>query len=243
GAIIYQKAPVAMRQLEALLGEEAFRDGVREYLRRHAFGNATWDDLIAVLARSTTGDLRHWSRMWIDEPGRPLIRTELVMSDGRLHRLSLAQSDPQGRRRLWPQQLRVTVGCAEGRRTVRVDLVGAAVDLTPRLAGCVPDYVLAGGGGWGYAEFELDPRTQTQLLAGLHRLDDPLVRGVAWSALWDAMLSARLAPDRLFETALRTLAVPGITLATIGILVGAGAALAAARLLRAFVWGVSTTDP
>jgi len=209
GPIIYQKAPVAMRQLEALLGEEAFRDGVREYLRRHAFGNATWDDLITALASRTTIDLRHWSRMWIDEPGRPLIRTELVVRDERVERLSLAQSDPQGRGRMWPQQLRVTLGCTDKPRTLAIDLVGSTVDLTSRLGGCVPDYVLAGGSGWGYGEFELDPRTEAHLLSGLHRIDDPLARGVAWSALWDAMLSARLAPDRLFESALKSLDVEG----------------------------------
>ena len=34
GAIIYQKAPIVMRQLEARVGEDTFRDGLREYLRR-----------------------------------------------------------------------------------------------------------------------------------------------------------------------------------------------------------------
>ncbi len=34
GAIIYQKAPIVMRQLELLVGADAFRDGLREYLRR-----------------------------------------------------------------------------------------------------------------------------------------------------------------------------------------------------------------
>ena len=37
GAIIYQKAPIVMRHLEALLGEDNFRDGLREYLKAHAF--------------------------------------------------------------------------------------------------------------------------------------------------------------------------------------------------------------
>ena len=36
GAIIYQKAPIVMRQLETILGEDTFRDGLREYLRAHA---------------------------------------------------------------------------------------------------------------------------------------------------------------------------------------------------------------
>src|SRR4029078_6802255 len=51
GAIIYQKAPIVMRQLEGILGEEPFRDGLREYLRAHAFANATWSDLIGLLDR------------------------------------------------------------------------------------------------------------------------------------------------------------------------------------------------
>ena len=38
-----------MRQLETILGEDAFRDGLREYLRAHSSANASWPDLIAVL--------------------------------------------------------------------------------------------------------------------------------------------------------------------------------------------------
>ena len=49
GAIIYQKAPIVMRQLERILGETPFRDGLREYLRGHSFGNATWPDLVTLL--------------------------------------------------------------------------------------------------------------------------------------------------------------------------------------------------
>ncbi len=71
GPIIYQKAPIVMRQLEKLLGETAFRDAVRLYLKRYAFGNATWDDLIAIFDDQTAEDLAAWSKLWIDTPGRP----------------------------------------------------------------------------------------------------------------------------------------------------------------------------
>ena len=57
GAIIYQKAPIVMRQLETLLGSDAFRDGLREYLKKYSFGNATWPDLIAILDGRTPEDL------------------------------------------------------------------------------------------------------------------------------------------------------------------------------------------
>src|SRR5688500_17305261 len=94
GAIIYQKAPIVMRHLEALLGNDNFRDGLREYLKAHAFGNATWADLIEVLDRRTPIDLRQWSHAWVDQPGRPIIDTQLTITGGKISRLAFAQRDP-----------------------------------------------------------------------------------------------------------------------------------------------------
>ena len=74
GAIIYQKAPIVMRQLETLMGADAFRDGLREYLRAHQFGNASWPDLIALLDARTPADLATWSHAWVEERGRPIVR-------------------------------------------------------------------------------------------------------------------------------------------------------------------------
>jgi aminopeptidase N len=74
GAIIYRKAPIVMRDLERRMGEERFRDGVREYLSAHRFGNASWRDLIAILDRRTDEDLAAWSRTWVEGAGMPRIR-------------------------------------------------------------------------------------------------------------------------------------------------------------------------
>ena len=52
GDIIYDKAPVVMRQLERMLGEQEFRNGLRDYLKTFAFSNATWLDLIKILDAS-----------------------------------------------------------------------------------------------------------------------------------------------------------------------------------------------
>lgn len=56
-------------------------------------------------------------------------------------------------------------------------------------------------------------------------------------------MGIRLALGATLPQAMRTLAVPGILLASAGVLVGSAAALAAVRLLRHFVWGVSVSDP
>ena len=77
GAIIYQKAPIVMRQLELIVGERPFRDGLREYLKTYAFGNATWLDLVRILDARTPENLAAWSRAWVEERGRPEFRLTL----------------------------------------------------------------------------------------------------------------------------------------------------------------------
>ncbi len=87
GAIIYQKAPIAMRQLELLIGAETMRDGLRAYLRGHAYGNATWSDLVALLDARTGADLRAWSEAWIEGRGRKGLER---FQDSLLHPVTLA---------------------------------------------------------------------------------------------------------------------------------------------------------
>ncbi len=205
GAIIYQKAPVVMRHLEALLGEDNFRDGLRDYLKAHAFANATWSDLIAVLDARTPIDLQQWSRAWVDQPGRPTIETELAVAGGAISRLAFRQSDPLGRKLVWPQQLRVTIGRTTGRETANVDLQGAETEVANAVGSPAPLYVLPNGGGWGYADFRLDPLSRRYLLASLPEIDDALTRGSAWVTLWDTLLDGKVAPGAFFDLALQSL--------------------------------------
>ena len=53
--VTYGKGRAVLAMTEAWLGEEAFRDGVRRYLSRHAWGSATADDLYAALAEASGG--------------------------------------------------------------------------------------------------------------------------------------------------------------------------------------------
>ena len=201
GAIIYQKAPVVMRHLEALLGEESFRDGLREYLGAHEFANATWNDLIEVLDRRTPADLRSWSRVWVEQPGRPVIATELDAPGGRIARLSFVQRDTWARGTAWPQQLRVVLGYADGPKTVHVALEGERVDMKEAIGWPAPLYVLPAGEGWAYGEFELDRASLSYLSRSLASIGDPLTRGSAWVTLWDALLEGTLSPDAFMDLA------------------------------------------
>jgi aminopeptidase N len=189
GAIIYQKAPVVMRHLENLMGEGPFRDGLREYLGKYSFANATWSDLIEILDRRTPTDLAAWSRVWVEERGRPTINTDLATRDGRIGALSFSQRDATFDRSIvWPQQLRVTLGYGKSMEQVLVPFDADSAAAREAIGRPEPLYVLPNGQGWAYGRFALDDRSRAYLLRSLPDVGDPLTRGAAWVTLWDEML-------------------------------------------------------
>ena len=78
--LTYEKGASVLRMLEQYLGAEAFRDGIRLYLKRHEFANAETTDLWDALEDSTKQPVRALMDSWIFQPGYPLISVEL---DGR----------------------------------------------------------------------------------------------------------------------------------------------------------------
>jgi aminopeptidase N len=205
GPIIYQKAPIVMRQLEQILGPDELRDGLREYLTRYAFANATWTDLIDILDRRTSEDLAAWSRAWVDEAGRPTVATNLETANGKVSRITFTQSDPRGRNLAWNQQLHVALGYENGARITMLEMDGPSAEV-PRVADLpLPNYILANGEGTGYGLFRIDDRSRQFFLTHLAGIGDGLTRGIAWVTLWDDMLEGGTGPRQLFDLALRTL--------------------------------------
>ena len=206
GAIIYQKAPIVMRQLELLLGPDSFRDGLRDYLRGHAYANASWSDLIELLDDRTPEDLAAWSHAWVEEEGRVIITTDLRIETGRIARLAFTQRDPYPRRGLtWGQQMQIALGYENGVRLLPARLNALSVDVTDAQGWEAPRFVLPNGAGLAYGEFHLDPRSREWLVHSLPAIDDPLTRGSAWVALWDAMLDDEVGAADMIELALRAL--------------------------------------
>ncbi|HLH32740.1 MAG TPA: M1 family aminopeptidase [Terriglobia bacterium] len=202
GNIIYDKAPIVMRQLELLLGPEELQNGLRSYLKEYQFGNATWLDLIKILNEHAKLDLNAWSHAWVEEAGRPSIQTEITGRD-----VSFVQSDPQSGRSLkWTEKLDVLVGPVSRMASIPVELANDRTQLKGlRAGGPAVDFILPTGGGLGYGDFTLDRETRAFLLQHLPEFKDPLTRGAAWVTLWEEMLDKRIQPMDFVSSAMTAL--------------------------------------
>jgi aminopeptidase N len=212
GPIVYNKAPTILRQLEFMVGEDAFRRGVQIFLRRHAYGNATWRDLLAAIGEASGTSLRHFGQQYILRAGIPLFETELLVGDdGAVRDLVLVQrpardmpGDPGG---WWPGRVRVRLGYADGDDEVLdVTLTGRRTTVRAARGMPAPDFVFANDGDYGYGIFLPDTRSAAWLLQHAPQLEDDLLRAMAWGALWDLVREARLPPTLFVDAALRAYA-------------------------------------
>jgi aminopeptidase N len=193
-SITYQKGGAVIRMLEGFVGENAWREGVRSYMKAHAYGNTVSDDLwreVQAAAGKPILDIAHDFTL---QPGVPLIRVESATCDGRTTTLKLAQDEfTKDRPGKQPLRWRVPVIAQAGGETVRTVVEGGAATL--EVPGCGPVIVNAGQSGYYRTQY-----AQPQFLAirdGFARLDpiDQLgLMGDAWAL---GMAGLRPATDYL----------------------------------------------
>ena len=206
GSIIYAKAPVVMKHLELLVGEKIFQKGMQAYLQKFSYKNATWSDLIEIMDNLSDENLIQWSKVWVEEPDRPTIDFDLKISkNGTIEKLGLKQSDPKKKKRVWRQHLKVRLGYPDGDKVIPIYLTNQSVNMVEAKGLPKPDYILPNGEGIGYGYFRMDEASRKYLLAKIPKLNDPMIRGIAWLNLWDDMLYGHTAPKDIIRLAVNAL--------------------------------------
>jgi aminopeptidase N len=202
GPIVYQKAPALLRVLNYRIGEDAFRTGVRLFLKNHAYSNATWQDLIGAFSDASKQDLKSWANTWVTQRGMPVVTVDWSCSGRQIRSLEVSQRDSLNRGRLWPISTQVALGAGG---VVDVSFAGASTKVDAAAGRSCPDYVFANAGDHAYGRFLLDARSITGVEDRLQSVADPLQRALLWGALWDAVREADLAPTAYLDLAIRRL--------------------------------------
>lgn len=81
-AIVYAKGSRMLVMVRALLGDEALREGLKNYFAAHKYGNATGDDLWKALGEASGLDIGAIMHSWLEQPGYPVVNAKV--EDGKL---------------------------------------------------------------------------------------------------------------------------------------------------------------
>ena len=75
--ITYQKGAAVIRMFEEFLGPELTKKGIRNYMRKHAWGAATANDFLSALSEASGKDVKAAFSTFLDRTGVPLLTVNL----------------------------------------------------------------------------------------------------------------------------------------------------------------------
>ncbi|MBI1683388.1 M1 family metallopeptidase [Caulobacter hibisci] len=147
--ITYQKGEAVIRMLEGYVGEDAWRGGVRAYIKAHAYSNTVSDDLWKAVETSAGKPITAIAHDFTLQPGVPLIRVDGGACEGGKQVLTLTQGEfskdfPDKKPLVW--RVPVNARALDGSTVAKTVVEGGKASLT--VEGCGPVVVNAGQTGY-----------------------------------------------------------------------------------------------
>jgi aminopeptidase 2 len=84
-AISYSKGSCILRMISKYVGEDVFMEGIRKYLKRHAYGNTQTGDLWAALSQASGKDIGKVMDIWTKHVGYPVVTVTENEKDNTIH--------------------------------------------------------------------------------------------------------------------------------------------------------------
>lgn len=200
--ITYAKGASVLKQLVAYVGLEEFLAGLRDYFQTHAFGNATFSDLVAALEKSSGRDLSDWGKQWLRTTGLNTLRADFdVDGDGKFTRFAVAQSGAApgaGETRVHRLAIGIYDDDPDGAgKLVRVhreeiDVEGLSTDVPALVGVSRGKLILVNDDDLTYCSLRLDPESLQAALERIADIAEPLPRTLVWSAAWEMTREAEL---------------------------------------------------
>ncbi len=196
GSIIYNKAPIMMRQLETVMGKPAFQKGIQNYIKNYAYENAVWNDLVEILDQETDTDLKTWSKIWVDSSSRPIFdQTVSYADDGTITKFELDQSAEDGSDGIWPQTFDIALTYPDTVISLTANIIERKTNLDQAKGLKKPNSIVYNSNGLGYGVFPVDVSS----LDNIPDLEDPVARGYAYINSYENTLNGNIPVEAAFE--------------------------------------------
>lgn len=193
--ITYNKGAAVMKQLRYYITDAAFKKGIQQYMKTHAYGNTTLNDFIAALQTQTKKDLGQWADRWLRQSGTDQVAASWTCQNDRLKEIRLTMTPSTGAQ-FRPQAFEIGLYGAKGDRVVALKQIRAEFKSPEPLVlsgnWACPDLVYPNHGDHAYANVKLDAQSLKFLETRLADVQDLLVRSLVWNDLWRMVRESEL---------------------------------------------------
>ena len=189
--LTYIKGCSVLRMLEQYLGATTFRDGIRDYLGRHAYANARTGDLWSALESASGQPVGEIMDSWILQGGFPIVSVD----DTSIHQAPFSYLPATGESAIGARwQVPMLLRSLDGGDAVSrlLDSSSSAFD--------IEGTVVVNGGGWGFFRTAYSASRLRELSSRLRELD-ALERAVLVSDTWASLLVGSSSFSDLFTLA------------------------------------------
>jgi aminopeptidase N len=203
GRIIYNKAPIMMRQLEYLLGEAVFQEGIQEYIKTYQNSNADWNELVSILDKKAKGKIKSWSDVWVNSSGRPIFKEDIEYNEkGEVTKFIIHQKAEDGSNKIWTQSFKIQLIDARGYvKNIDIKNMGNSFDITFATKDFKPVQVLYNTNGFGYGVF---PVYENKIYE-YQNINDEVSRGYQFINLYENMLNGTISPLQTYRVYLEAI--------------------------------------
>jgi len=196
GSIIYNKAPIMMRQLEATMGKEPFQKGIEKYIKKYANDNADWNNLVEILDAETPLDIKKWSEVWVNKSGRAIFTDKIEYDPkNRIKKFEIEQKAEDKSRNIWPQVFQIGLVYKDTVKVIDVAVNDKKAVLKEVMGLEKPLNIIYNYNGFGYGVFPLDGDNLNYIAT----LKDEVARASTYSNLYENTLTGNVAPNKAFD--------------------------------------------
>jgi aminopeptidase N len=189
--ITYGKGASVLKQFHYLIGDKAFRSGLKSYFHKYAFSNTSIEDFFNSFKTKDGGNNEDWINSWIKKAGLNSLHTEFRCENGKVSSFVLRQKAPSDNQTI--REHRTKVAFFNYNKNDKLSVSGEYA-LTysgnkttfPELTGkTCPKFVYSNYQDYDYVKVLLDETSLGFVKKNINNVVDNFTRAMLWQSLWD----------------------------------------------------------
>ena len=185
------------------IGEENFRNGLREYFKKYEWSNTELNDFLECMEKSSKTNLKKWFESWIKTTGVNSITPEISLKDGKISSFKIIQNPSKSNNLLREHKTKVAMFYEKDNIIKEVFYKGKETTIKDFEGKLKPDLIFLNYEDYDYAKDRFDSESLKFVLENIGNISDNLLKQMVYGSLWQMVRDAELNPKTFLDLILK----------------------------------------